>query len=83
MINLVKNAIKFTPSGKIVIEAAYNWAEKEINVRVSDTGVGISTEDIPKLFTKFGKLIRTSQMNQEGIGLGLSIAKQIIERCNG
>jgi len=42
-------------------------------VHVNDTGVGISAEDLPKLFNKFGKLQRTAEMNSEGIGLGLTI----------
>ena len=42
---------------------------------VSDTGVGIEANDIPKLFNKFGVLARTAEMNNEGIGLGLTIVR--------
>ena len=52
-------------------------------VSVEDTGVGIAHEDFPKLFSRFGKLQRTAQMNGEGIGLGLNIVKQIVEKCGG
>ena len=52
-------------------------------VAVTDTGVGISPEDMPKLFTRFGKLHRSSEMNHDGIGLGLTIVKQIIEQSGG
>ena len=52
-------------------------------VSVTDTGVGISTEDLPKLFTRFGKLHRSAEMNHEGIGLGLTIVKQIVESSGG
>ena len=48
-----------------------------------DTGAGIAPEDIPKLFSRFGKLHRTAEMNHEGIGLGLTIVKQIVESCGG
>ena len=48
-----------------------------------DTGVGIAPEDLPKLFTRFGKLHRTADLNHEGIGLGLSIVKQIVEQSGG
>ena len=44
-------------------------------VHVKDSGVGIEAEDIPKLFSKFGKLHRTADINSEGIGLGLTIVK--------
>ena len=50
---------------------------------VEDTGAGIAQEDIPKLFNRFGKLHRTAEMNSEGIGLGLTIVKQIIEKSGG
>ena len=50
---------------------------------VEDTGAGIAQEDIPKLFNRFGKLHRTAEMNSEGIGLGLTIAKQIIDKSGG
>ena len=50
---------------------------------IKDTGVGIAPEDIPKLFNRFGKLHRTAEMNHEGIGLGLTIVKQIVEKCRG
>ena len=54
-----------------------------MKVQIKDTGAGIDPEDIPKLFNRFGKLHRTAEMNHEGIGLGLTIVKQIVEKCNG
>ncbi len=52
-------------------------------VYVKDTGSGIASEDFSKLFSRFGKLHRTAEMNHEGIGLGLTIVKQIIEKSGG
>ena len=52
-------------------------------VHVEDSGAGLSEEDFPKLFTRFGKLHRTAKMNHEGIGLGLTIVKQIVEKSGG
>ena len=52
-------------------------------IDVQDTGAGITKEDIPRLFTRFGKLLRTADMNHDGIGLGLSIVKQIVEQSGG
>ena len=52
-------------------------------VYVIDTGAGIAEEDFPKMFTRFGKLHRTAQQNHEGIGLGLTIVKQIVEASGG
>lgn len=48
-------------------------AEKYLEIRVSDTGIGIKDEDRNKIFTMFGKLEATAEINTNGIGLGLSI----------
>ena len=63
LINLVKNAIKFTNSGEIEIKAWYSFVDRSIIVSVKDTGVGIASSDFSKLFTKFGKLQRTAIIN--------------------
>ena len=52
-------------------------------VDVIDTGVGIAAADMGALFSRFGKLHRTADMNNEGIGLGLTIVKQIVESAQG
>ena len=75
LINLVKNALKFTLAGSITIKACYESASKSLVVHVVDTGTGIALEDQSKLFSKFGKLHRTADLNHEGIGLGLTIVK--------
>ena len=84
LINLVKNALKFTSNGKIEILASYrnkedDYSKNMLIIHVKDTGRGILPEDIPKLFTEFGKLQKTADINAEGIGLGLTIVKQIVE----
>ena len=83
MINLIKNALKFTKKGRIKIKVSYDFLTSSLIVSVEDTGVGIAHEDFPKLFSRFGKLQRTAKMNGEGIGLGLNIVKQIVELCEG
>ena len=83
LINLVKNAVKFTAQGIVHLKSYYNTVLKCLVIHVSDTGVGIAKEDIPNLFNKFGKLQRTTEMNSDGIGLGLTIVKQIVEQGGG
>ena len=56
MINLVKNAIKFTKIGKIEIKACYDYEKSLLIIHVRDTGIGIAAKDMPALFTRFGKL---------------------------
>ena len=83
LINLVKNAKKFTTRGNIDILVAYDYEEECLYVHVKDTGRGIAAEDLSKLFTRFGKLQRTASSNSEGIGLGLNIVRSIVEKAGG
>jgi len=83
MVNLIKNAIKFTEEGSITVKTKYDPLTRLLSVRVVDTGLGISREDVRGLFKKFGKLQRTAAINSAGIGLGLTIVKQIVESAGG
>jgi PAS domain S-box-containing protein len=77
--NLVGNAIKFTPSGgKIVISARAN--SDEVVVSVADTGIGIPEDQLSKVFDRYWQSGRT---DRQGAGLGLAIAKGIIEAHGG
>ena len=77
--NLVGNAIKFTPEGgAIFIEAQSTGNEARFSVR--DTGQGISEEELPRIFDRFWQVQRK---NRAGIGLGLSIAKGLVEAHGG
>ena len=73
--NLIKNALKFTKDGLVEVIADYNRLSNTLMVKIRDTGLGIAQEDFPKLFTRFGKLHRTAEINSDGIGLGLTIVK--------
>ena len=75
--------MKFTLAGSIRIKARYCYEQALIKVSVTDTGSGIAAQDFPKLFTRFGKLKRTAADNRTGIGLGLTIVKQIVESGGG
>ena len=84
LINLIRNAIKFTKMGSIKISVKYEKSFPSIlHVKVKDTGVGIEEKDLQRLFTRFGKLQRTAAINSEGLGLGLTIVKQIVEMAKG
>ena len=60
LINLVKNALKFTSEGSVEIRTEYRDDLGLLVVHVVDTGAGIEEEDFPKIFTRFGKLHRTA-----------------------
>ena len=57
---------------------AYDQVEQMLKVHVVDTGKGILPEEIDRLFKLFGKLLRTSKMNHEGIGMGLMICQNLV-----
>ena len=61
----------------------YSSEKEKLKLQVRDTGSGIAESDASKLFSRFGKLARTQNVNQEGIGLGLTIVKSIVEASGG
>lgn len=82
LFNLISNAIKFTDKGQISIHSSIS-NNNEILLTVSDTGIGISKEDLPKLFNKFQQLSKDYNRSKGGSGLGLVIAKKIVEAHHG
>ncbi len=80
-VNLLGNALKFTPAGSIEISVV----EKEdcVECSVSDTGIGISDEDLSRVFHKFDQLDQESDRREKGTGLGLAISKGIVELHGG
>lgn len=80
--NLLSNAIKYTPAhGKITVELKDK--ETEVGISISDTGIGISKEDLPKVFSKFQQFSRVPGPGEKGTGLGLAIAKELIQMHQG
>ncbi|HID20711.1 MAG TPA: histidine kinase [Methanophagales archaeon] len=82
VINILNNAIKFTPGGGTIIIKAREL-NGQVEVRVSDTGIGISPEELAKVFEKFYQVDSTLAREAGGTGLGLAICKGIIEAHNG
>jgi PAS domain S-box-containing protein len=80
--NLIANAIKFTPRGGVVKVAARADA-KYLTVIVSDTGVGIAKEDLPRLFREFEQLPQANGVRPEGTGLGLALTRRLVQLHGG
>lgn len=80
--NLITNAINYSPEGGIVTVSAH-CLNDNIEIKVSDTGVGIPETEIPKIFDKFYRVKDPKTRKVMGTGLGLSIVKGIIEAHNG
>jgi signal transduction histidine kinase/CheY-like chemotaxis protein len=82
MWNLLSNAIKFTPKGGRV-QVVLGRAESHLEIGVSDSGIGISPEFLPHVFEPFQQERDGSKRRHGGLGLGLSIVKQIVELHGG
>jgi len=83
LMNLVGNAIKFTPTlGKVTISLHRNGNES-VKVSVEDTGPGIPSEEAARIFDKFYQVTQTEKQKTRGTGLGLSIAKALVELHGG
>ena len=83
MLNLLNNAVKYSPRGGSIAVIAFPDKEGEVKVTVHDEGLGIREEDLPKLFNKFTRLFDKRAMNIGGSGLGLFITRSIIEAHGG
>lgn len=79
--NVIENAIRYAPKGEVSISAVSNF--NRIRVTVTDTGVGISTNDQPHIFDRFFRAKNSMHLYPNESGIGLFIAKQIIERHLG
>lgn len=78
MENLVSNALRFTPSGGTITIGTHQASDR-IDVSVADTGPGICKEDIPRIFDRFFRVEHGKESNATSTGLGLAIAKRILE----
>lgn len=82
VVNLLDNAIKYTPSGGQVSVAASKTGEW-VRVEIRDTGIGIPSDDIPRIFERFYRVDKARSRELGGTGLGLAIVKHIIQGHNG
>jgi len=86
LLNLVTNAIKYTPrGGSVELAVVRRPAEEEVAITVRDTGIGISTSDLPHVFDRFWRADRARSRASErgGFGLGLAISQWIVQAHGG
>ena len=82
LINLIENAIKYNkPGGSVTVQVFSNGVEA--NVAISDTGIGIAEENLPRLFERFYRVDKGRSRQMGGTGLGLAIVKHIVRSMNG
>jgi signal transduction histidine kinase len=83
LLNLAYNAIKFTPRGGLVRTEARQEVSGDLSIVVSDTGIGMRLEDIPRALEPFGQIEKNLARRFGGSGLGLPIAKSLVELHGG
>lgn len=83
LLNLLTNAIKFTPEGgEVKLHATFNGT-RTISLSVTDTGIGMNDEDVVKAMSQFGQVDSVFSRTEEGTGLGLPLTKGLVELHNG
>ncbi len=83
LINLLTNAIKFTPSGGRIITSVKHPESEGLTISVSDNGIGIKSDDIPKALTPFVQIDCEDNRKYQGTGLGLPLSKNLAEMHDG
>jgi signal transduction histidine kinase len=83
VLNLLSNAMKFTPPGGTIVASAGRMADGGICIRVRDTGVGIAKEDIPKALAAYSQVRNVQVREHKGTGLGLPIVSAMMELHGG
>jgi signal transduction histidine kinase len=81
--NLLDNAVKFNkPEGQVVIRCG-PAVDDQVRISISDTGIGIPSEDLKRIFERFYRVDKARTRRAGGTGLGLPIVKEVVERMGG
>lgn len=81
--NLLSNAIKFTEQGEIRVTATLDPAETHVTITVSDTGIGIPSEDLERIFEEYAQVDNPLQRKEKGTGLGLPLSRKLANLLGG
>ncbi|MEI9864684.1 MAG: ATP-binding protein [Limisphaerales bacterium] len=81
--NLLRNAVKFTPAGGRILIRTRDDEESRLEIEVADSGIGIEKESFEKIFLPFEQVISHGKHHFGGIGLGLAIARAIVDLHHG
>jgi len=83
ILNLASNAIRFTDHGKVVIDISYEQKEDMLVIDIKDSGIGMSDDELEKLFKPFSQADASISRRFGGTGLGLTISKRLVELMHG
>ncbi|MEO9008354.1 MAG: ATP-binding protein [Candidatus Dormibacter sp.] len=82
--NLLENAVKYSPAGgRIAVACAVNPEGTAVSLTITDQGIGIDAEDLPRLFSRFGRIVNADNSHIQGAGLGLYLAREIAHLHGG
>ncbi|UOE93414.1 ATP-binding protein [Alkalihalobacillus sp. LMS39] len=83
IINLITNGLTYTPAGGFLYIEAVPFAEESIEIKIQDSGIGISEQELPRIFERFYRVDKARSRNSGGTGLGLAIVKHLVEAHHG
>lgn len=84
LVNLLDNAVKFNrPGGEVTVECGFFFDDDRVRITVSDTGIGIPSGDLKRIFERFYRVDKARSRPVGGTGLGLPIVKEVVERMGG
>ncbi|MCP4419619.1 MAG: PAS domain S-box protein [Chloroflexi bacterium] len=83
VVNLLQNSLNYTPEGQIQVSTFFDETRQQICLQTSDTGIGIEEDELPFLFDRFYRGQHVGQFNIPGIGLGLTVVKEVVELHGG
>ena len=83
IMNLLGNAVKFTPAGAITVTLSQEPEQEQVRLDVRDTGQGIAPSFLPHVFELYGQSVAVTARSRTGLGIGLALVKQIVELHGG
>ena len=83
LLNLTSNSVKFTQKGKIIIDVSFDVLTSQLSIKVKDSGIGMTADELSRIFQPFVQADATVTRNFGGTGLGLCISKKLMQQMNG